>query len=65
MSRAGVQGEIAERTLGHAVGGVQGIYDRYRYTDEMGVALERLAALVESIVNPPANNVVPLREAAS
>ena len=60
MSRAGVQSEIAERVLGHVQGGVQGIYDRHRYTDEMGAALVRLAALVERIVNPPAANVVPM-----
>jgi integrase len=65
MSRAGAEGAIAERLLGHAVGGVQGIYDRHAYTAEMGAVLERLAALIERIVNPPADNVVALHEAAS
>jgi hypothetical protein len=31
----------------------------------MGVALDILTALIERIVNPPADNVVALHEAAS
>ena len=61
MSRAGVRPDVAERCLGHAVGGVEGVYDRHSYADEMADALARLAALIERIVNPPAGNVVPLR----
>ncbi len=65
MSRAGVQSEHAERVLGHAIGGVQGIYNRHPYFNEKGDALLSLAALIERIVNPPAANVVPLHEAVS
>lgn len=65
MSRAGVRPDIGERCLGHAVGGVEGIYDRHHYRDEMADALRRLAALIERIVNPPAGNVVPFEAAAS
>jgi integrase len=64
LSRAGVRPDIAERVLGHAVGGVEGVYDRHHYDDEKADALRRLAALIERIVNPPADNVVPLHEAA-
>ena len=60
MSRAGVNSDHAERCLGHVIGGVKGIYDRHAYHAEMGLAYEKLAALVESIVNPQAN-VVALR----
>lgn len=63
MARAGVAREIAERVLGHAVGGVEAIYDRHRYTAEKGKALATVARLIEQIVNPTANtNVVPLRQ---
>ena len=65
MSRAGVQPDIAERVLGHAVAGVEGIYDRHHYDDEKADALRRLAALIERIVNPPSDNVVALHEAAA
>ena len=50
MSRAGVRPDIAERVMGHAMGGVEGIYDRHRYTEEKGDALSKLAALIDSIV---------------
>ena len=60
MSRAGIESEIAERVLGHAIAGVEKIYDRFEYTDEKGEALIKLAALVRDIVNPPPANVVQL-----
>jgi len=60
MSRAGVQSEIAERVLGHAIAGVEGVYNRYSYDNEKAIALEKLAQLVARIVEPPADNVVPL-----
>jgi integrase len=50
MSRAGVDSEIGERVLGHAIPGVRGVYDRYEYLDEKRDALERLAKLVAAIV---------------
>jgi integrase len=50
MSRAGVRPDIGERTLGHAIGGVEAIYDRHHYANEKADALARLAALVQKIV---------------
>jgi integrase len=66
LSRAGVRPDIAERTLGHKVGGVIAqTYDRHVYTAEIADALQQLAALVERIVRPPeGDNVVPLRTTA-
>jgi integrase len=60
MSRANVRPDIAERVLGHAIPGVEGVYDRHHYADEKADALQRLASLVETIVNPPEGNVVAL-----
>jgi integrase len=65
MSRAGVQSEHAERTLGHSIRGVEGVYNRYSYDAEKADALRKLAALIERIVNPPPENVVALHEAVS
>jgi integrase len=59
MSRAGVNADIAERCLGHVIGGVRGIYDRHEYLEEKRRAFETLAAQIERIVNPQ-DNVVPL-----
>jgi integrase len=52
MSRAGVSADIAERVLGHVIGGVRGTYDRHSYLAEKRDALERLDALIERILNP-------------
>jgi len=60
MSRAGVPSEHAERVMGHAIGGVEAIYDRHSYRDEKADALARLAALIDSIVHPCADVVVPI-----
>jgi integrase len=63
MSRAGVSADIGERVTGHVIAGVRGIYDRHSYADEKRDALERLAGLIERIVNPIAN-VLPLERRA-
>jgi integrase len=52
MSRAGVRPDIAERVLGHAIAGIEGVYDRHSYRDEKADALRRLAALIDGIVHP-------------
>jgi integrase len=59
MSRAGVNSDVAERCLGHVIGGVRGIYDRHEYQPEMARAFEALASLIDLIVNPK-DNVVPM-----
>ena len=61
LSRAGVRPDISERVLGHAIAGVEGVYDRHSYDAEKADALNRLAALVGSIVNPPKDKVVQLQ----
>jgi integrase len=58
MSRAGVPSDHAERVLGHAIGGVRAVYDRHAYLAEKTDALEKLAALIDRIISPPAENVV-------
>ena len=50
---------------GHAIPGVEGVYDRHRYDVEKAHALQVLADLIDRILNPPAANVVPLRAGAT
>jgi integrase len=57
MSRAKVPTDHAERALGHVMGGVRETYDRYEYLEEKRAAFEALAALVDRILNPVADNV--------
>jgi integrase len=61
LSRAGVNADIAERVLGHAIPGVRGIYDRHTFLPEMARAVEALSAEIERIINPPEGAVIPLR----
>jgi integrase len=63
LSRAGVRPDIAERVLGHSLHGVEAVYDRHAYSAEKADALRRLAALIDSIVQPR-ENVVPLAKRA-
>jgi integrase len=50
MSRSGVTSHTAERVLGHAIDGVEGIYDRHRYTEEKAQTLKMLAGLIDAIL---------------
>ena len=61
MSRAGVPSEHAERVMGHAIAGVEGVYDVHEYRDEKAAALAKLAALVDRITHPSSARVVNLR----
>ena len=64
MARAGVRPDIAERVMGHAITGVEGVYDRHSYRAEKAEALRQLAGQIEMILNPPAENVMPLHKEA-
>lgn len=62
MSRAGCNSEHSERCLGHSIGTtVTRTYDRWQYRSEKLAVYEALAGLLERIINPPSDNVVPLR----
>jgi integrase len=61
LSRAGVNADVAERCLGHVIGGVRGIYDRHEYYDEKAKAFEALASLVGRIVAGKAAEIVAIR----
>ena len=62
MVRAGVRPDISERVLGHAIVGVEGTYDRHSYADEKRDALEKLAAMIERILDPLPSTVTRLAE---
>ena len=62
MARAGVRPDISERVLGHVIAGVEGTYDRHSYADEKRDALEKLAAMIERILDPLPSNVEKLGE---
>ena len=61
MARAEVRPDVAERVLGHALGGVEGIYNRHPTPKRRAMRLTALAGLVGLILDPPSANVVGLR----
>lgn len=65
LANTKIPSDHAERLLGHAITGVRGTYDRHGYFEQNAKALEALAGLVALILDPPAGNVVPLREGAA
>jgi integrase len=62
MARAGVRPDISERVLGHVIAGVEGTYDRHSYADEKRDALEKLAAIIERILQPAPLKLVMLSD---
>lgn len=48
-----VPDDIAERTLGHTIKGVERVYNRYDYFEEKTETLQKLANFIQTILNPP------------
>jgi integrase len=61
LSRAGVSPDVGERCIAHAIGGIRGKYDKYEFHSEKEAAFEALGVLIDRIVHPPADVVVPIR----
>jgi integrase len=62
MARVGVPRDHAERVLGHAMPGVEGIYDQHPYQAEMGEALKALANEVGRITGQAPGKAVHAAE---
>jgi integrase len=60
MSRARVDRFYAERTIGHAIKGVEATYDRFEYPQEKAHALQALASLIGNIISPAGAKVLSL-----
>lgn len=61
-SRAGANRDHSERVLGHAVRGVEGIYDRFHYTEEKSIVLQQVAVLISDIIgaSPGGDKIVQI-----
>ena len=64
MPRFGADRFIVARVLNHADPSVTGRYDRYLYADEKRRALDQWARGLALILNPPGDNIVPMRQPA-
>ena len=63
LGKIGVPPHIAELAINHVKGGVEAIYDRYRYQHEIGIALARWAEHVLAVVEGRESKVVTLQRA--
>jgi integrase len=58
LGRLGISRFVITRMLNHADSSVTGIYDRHEYLAEKRHALEAWGKCLESLIAPPADNVV-------
>jgi hypothetical protein len=64
LGKLGVAPHVAERTLNHITGGVEAVYDRYRYAGEMAAALALWADHVLAVVENRKTNIAVLKQRA-
>jgi integrase len=64
LSKIGVDGEIAERLIGHLPVGVRMVYDVHTFADEKVAAMNKWALHLQEIITPPTKDdkVVAFRE---
>ena len=63
LGKLGVPPHVAELAINHIKGGVEAIYDRYRYQREIAAALARWSEHVLALVDGRDSNVVALQSA--
>jgi len=63
LGRLGVPPHVAELSIGHVRGGVEAIYDRYRYQGEIARALTLWADHIHVVVVGDERKIVSLRQA--
>ena len=61
LGRLGVAPHIAELAINHVRGGIEGIYDRYRYQREIGAALALWTEHVLALAEGREDKIVALR----
>jgi integrase len=62
LSALKVPERVAELVIGHSKKGLQRVYDQHEFIEEMREALAAWHAKLQSIVQPPPPNVVPMRK---
>jgi len=64
LSALPVTDMVRELVIAHTKRGLHKVYDQFGYLDEKREALTLWAARLRSIVEPPPNNVVPIKAVA-
>jgi integrase len=60
FSDLGVNDRTAEQVLGHAVQGVEKVYNRSQYLEQKSDALLKLASYIQNLVEPAGGNLVAI-----
>jgi integrase len=60
MTDLRVDDRVAEQVLGHAIEGVEGVYNQSQYLEQKAEALARLAGYIQQLVEPAPGNVVAI-----
>lgn len=63
LGKLGIPPHVAELAINHVKGGVEGIYDRHKYSREIGAALALWATHLLAVVEGRESNVVTLHSA--
>ena len=61
LSALPISDKVAELVIGHTQQGLHKVYDQHAYLDEKRHALELWATKLRAIIEPPPDNVVPMR----
>jgi integrase len=65
LTAIGVEPQVAEKVIGHKLQGILAIYDRWPYTDEKKMALDRWSRKLKQLVGieeARANNIIELKQ---
>lgn len=62
LSALGVMTEVSEAVIAHKKQGIHAVYDQWQYLEEKRTALQMWANRIRAIVEPPKENVVPIRK---
>ncbi|OCJ68637.1 hypothetical protein A6U97_08275 [Agrobacterium tumefaciens] len=62
LSALGVMTEVSEAIIAHKKQGIHAVYDQWQYLEEKRTALQMWANRIRAIVEPPKENVVPIRK---
>jgi len=60
LGRLGVAPHVAELAINHVKGGVEAIYDRYRYQREVAAALALWADHIRTLVEGGEHKIIPM-----
>ena len=60
MTDLRIDDRVAEQVLGHAIEGVEGVYNQSQYLEQKAEALARLAGYIQQVVDPAPGNVVAI-----